>query len=141
MRAVGVDLGSRRIGIAVSDPGGVLASPHSVLQRGRSRPEDHRRIADVVVEAEAGVVVVGLPLSLDGSTGPAARAVQEEVQQLREVLPVPVEVHDERFSTVTADRSMMERRMKGEARRRVVDKVAAAVLLQSWLDSQERARD
>jgi putative holliday junction resolvase len=141
VRAVGVDFGSRRIGVAVSDPGGVLASPHSVLERGRSRAEDHRRLADVVAEVGADVVVVGLPLSLDGSEGPAARLVQDEVAELRARLAVPVEMHDERFTTVTADRSLTERRVKGRAKRRVVDKVAAAVLLQSWLDSQERDRD
>ena len=134
MRIVGIDLGSKRVGVAVSDPSGVLASPHSVIQRGGSHAEDHRRIAAVVEEYEAGAVVVGHPLSLDGSRGPAARLVEAEVEELREVLDVPVELYDERFSTVTADRSMMERDMRAEARRKVVDKVAAAVLLQGWLD-------
>ena len=134
MRAVGIDLGSKRVGIAVSDPSGVLASPHSVLQRGGSHAEDHRRIAAIVEEYEAGVVVVGHPLSLDGSVGPAARLVEAEVDELRTALDVPVELYDERFTTVTADRSMLERNMRADARRKVVDKVAAAVLLQSWLE-------
>lgn len=134
MRVVGIDFGSKRVGVAVSDAGGVLASPHSVIQRSRSKAEDHRKIAAVVDEYEAEVVVVGHPLSLDGSRGPAARLVEDEVEQLRKVLAVPVELYDERFTTVTADRSMMERDMKADARRKVVDKVAAAVLLQAWLD-------
>lgn len=140
MRAVGIDLGSKRVGVAVSDPTGVLASPHSVLQRGRSHAEDHRRIAEIVEEYGAGVVVVGHPLSLDGRSGPAARLVEAEVDELRTALDVPVELYDERFTTVTADRSMLERNMKADARRKVVDQVAAAVLLQSWLEGPGAGR-
>ena len=136
MRVVGVDLGSRRIGIAVSDPGGTIASPDRVIQRTGDRARDHRAIADVVREWDALRVVVGLPLSLDGSMGPAAQAAQAEAVELAEVVGVPVDVYDERLTTVTAERSLMEMNMKAEARRRVVDKVAAAVLLQSWLDRQ-----
>ena len=134
MRAVGVDLGSARVGVAVSDRGGVLASPHSVIQRGRSHADDHRALAAIVGEVGAEVVVVGLPLSLDGSAGRAAKLVEAEVEELRAVLDVPVEVYDERFTTVTAERSLGERGVRGQARRKVVDQAAAAVLLQAWLD-------
>ena len=79
-------------------------------------------------------MVVGLPLSLDGSLGPAARAALAEAEALAAVVPVPVETFDERLTTVTADRSLMEAKMRAPARRRVVDKVAAAVMLQAWLD-------
>jgi putative Holliday junction resolvase len=140
LRAVGIDFGSKRVGVAVSDATGTLASPHSVLQRSRSHAEDHRRIAAVVEEYEAVVVVVGHPLSLDGSRGPAARLVEAEVDELRSTLDVPVELYDERFTTVTADRSMLERNMKADARRKVVDQVAAAVLLQSWLEGPGAGR-
>ncbi|MDP8937485.1 MAG: Holliday junction resolvase RuvX [Actinomycetota bacterium] len=135
MRIVGLDLGSRRIGVAVSDSGGVLATPYSVIERSGDPAADRARIADVVQELEAGTVVVGLPLSLDGSRGPAATAAVAEVDALREVLDVPVEVHDERLSTVSAHRSLTASGLKGSARRRkVVDQVAASVVLQSWLD-------
>jgi putative Holliday junction resolvase len=134
LRALGVDLGSVRVGVAVSDPSGTLASPHSVVQRGPSHADDHRRLAEIVEEVEAAVVVVGHPLSLDGRSGPAAKLVEAEVVELEAALPVPVELYDERFTTVTADRSMLERSMKAPARRKVVDQVAAAVLLQAWLD-------
>ena len=140
MRAVGVDLGSVRVGVAVSDPSGTLASPHSVLQRGPSHADDHRRLAAIVEEVEAGVVVVGHPISLDGRSGPAARLVEAEVAELEAALAVPVELYDERFTTVTADRSMQERKMKAPARRKVVDQVAAAVLLQAWLDGPGAGR-
>jgi putative Holliday junction resolvase len=135
-----VDLGSARVGVAVSDPSGILASPHSVLARGRSHAEDHRRLAEIVEEVQATVVVVGHPLSLDGRAGPAARLVEAELVELQAALPVPVELYDERFTTVTADRSMLERNMRADARRKVVDKVAAAVLLQSWLDGPGAGR-
>ena len=134
MRTLGLDLGSRRIGVALSDPSGILASPHVVLERSGSTAGDHRAIADLVAEAGAGRVVVGLPLSLDGSTGAAARSVLAEVEDLRAALPVPVECQDERLSTVAADKTLVEAGIRGPERRRVVDKVAAAVLLQSWLD-------
>ncbi len=134
MRTLALDLGSRRIGVAVSDPSGFLASPHSVLERAGGHAADHRAIAGVVEETGAAQVVVGLPLSLSGRQGPAARLVLHEVEELRCSLPVPVELHDERLTTVSAHRSLQATGMKGPARRLAVDKVAAAVLLQSWLD-------
>ena len=136
MRALGLDLGSKRIGVAVSDRSGTIASPLTVLHRSRSRRIDHEAIARLVREEEAERVVVGLPLSLSGAVGPAAKAALAETEQLATVVGVPVESYDERLTTVTAERSMMEARMRAEARRRVVDKVAAAVMLQSWLDAR-----
>ena len=138
MRALGLDLGSKRIGVAVSDRSGTIATPLTVLARRADRAADHRAIAALVAEEEAERVVVGLPLSLDGSVGPAAKAAISEAERLSSVVAVPVETYDERLTTVTADRSLMEARMRAEARRRIVDKVAAAVMLQSWLDGQVR---
>ena len=135
-RVVGIDLGSRRIGVAVSDPGGILASPHTVIERSGDVAADREAIAAVVNEVEAERLVVGLPLSLDGRDGPAAKAARAEAAALAAVVAVPVETFDERLTTVTANRSMMDLRMKADARRRVVDKVAAAVMLQHWLDSR-----
>jgi putative Holliday junction resolvase len=134
-RALGLDLGSKRIGVALT--AGTVATPYEVVERGRSHKADHARIAALLEETGATVVVVGLPFSLDGSKGPAARLVEAEVAELEAALDVPVETWDERFSTVTANQSLMAQKMKADARRRVVDKVAAAVLLQSWLDSRQ----
>ncbi|HUP84992.1 MAG TPA: Holliday junction resolvase RuvX [Acidimicrobiales bacterium] len=141
-RVVGVDLGVKRVGVAISDVGRVLASPYEVIARSGDLTRDRARLKAIVDEVEAAVVVVGLPLSMDGSVGLAARAALDEAALLAEVLaPVPVLTFDERLTTVSADKSMMERKMKADARRRVVDKVAAAVMLQAWLDSREaRAR-
>lgn len=140
MRVLGVDLGSKRIGIAVSDRSGTIASPLTVIQRSGSVARDHRAIADLVVEEEAEAVVVGLPLNMNGSVGPAAQAAIKEASALATVVNVPVHTSDERRTTVTADRAMIEAGMNAQARRKVVDKVAAAVLLQHWLDGRDAAR-
>jgi putative Holliday junction resolvase len=135
-RAIGVDLGARRIGIAVSDPGGVLATPVTVLTRTKDRVRLHRQIAELVREYEAEVVVVGLPLSLDGSDGPAAVGAREEADELAAVVGVPVQLHDERLTTVTAHRLLAATGIDERARRKVIDSAAAAVLLQTWLDGR-----
>lgn len=134
-RALGIDLGTKRIGVAVSDGDRVLASPYEVVARSGDTERDHRRIAELVEETGSSVVVVGLPLSLDGSVGRAAAAALDEVSELRSVVGVPVETFDERLTTVSADRALLKMKMKADARRRVVDKVAAAVMLQAWLDA------
>ncbi len=136
MRVLGLDLGTKRIGVAVSDRSGTIASPLVVLERGRSRAADHARIAELVSAEEAERVVVGLPISLSGADGPAARAARKEAAALATVVGVPVETHDERLTTVTAERRLAERGVRGQRRRAVVDKAAAAVILQSWLDAR-----
>ncbi|MBA2387431.1 MAG: Holliday junction resolvase RuvX [Acidimicrobiia bacterium] len=138
MRALGLDLGGRRIGVAVSDRSGTVASPLDVILRTGSRQRDHDRIARLVADEDAEVIVVGLPLSMDGRLGPAAKAALAEVRVLGSVVGVPVLTHDERLTTVTAERSLREAGLDGRARRKVVDKVAAAVMLQAWLDSPAR---
>ena len=141
MRVLGIDLGSKRIGIATSDRSGTIATPYTVLLRCGSMGGDHRNIAKMVVEEEAVAVIVGLPLNMDGSEGKAAQAARVEAARLATVVGVPVHVHDERLTTVEADRVLMEQKMNAQARRRVVDKVAAAVMLQSWLDTQAHLAD
>jgi putative Holliday junction resolvase len=134
MRAIGLDLGTKRIGVAVSDSDGALATPIDTVQR-QNLSADHARIAWLVEEWEAEIVVVGLPYSLDGTTGPAARMALAEMVKLGDTLTVPVVPYDERLTTVTAERNLMDQGMNGVARRQVVDKVAASVILQSWLDA------
>ncbi len=162
---LGLDLGERRIGVARSDAGRRLASPYTVIERAPERAVDHRRIAELAAELGADEVVVGLPRSLDGSLGPAARSVLAELEELRAVLPVPVSSFDERFSTVEARRrrqlaeqsvagggspgSAPAMRRAGPARRRAagaqrrarapVDAAAAAVVLQARLEADRAA--
>jgi putative holliday junction resolvase len=136
-RAVALDLGTRRIGVALSDSGGNVATPYETVHRSGDRERDHRRIAERVDEAGAEVVVVGLPLSLDGSVGHAARAVLDEVDEIGATVRADVVTWDERLSTVQAERSMQAMGVRGGSRRRIVDQLAATVILQSWLDAGE----
>lgn len=136
MRAVGLDLGSVRIGVAISDSDGRVATPYEVVVRSGDRDRDHRTIAGIVADVDADVVVVGLPLSLDGTEGRAAQGARHEAGLLADVVGVPVEMHDERFTTVTAEQSLREQGVRGPRRRAVIDKVAAAVMLQAWLDGR-----
>ncbi len=101
---IGIDLGERRIGVSVSDPRRVLASPHSVITRSGEPGRDHRAIGALVSEFDAGLVVVGLPLLLSGRKGPAAEAAAAEALALEMELDVPVLLHDERLTTIEADR-------------------------------------
>ena len=136
MRALGLDLGSKRVGVAVSDGDGRVATPVEVLQRTGDRKADHRAVSALVEEWEAVVVVVGIPYSLDGTLGPMGRLMTAEAVDLAALLSVPVETYDERLTTVTAERSLREQDVRGPDRRRVVDMVAAAVMLQAWLDGR-----
>ena len=135
-RVLGLDLGSKRIGVAVSDRSGIIATPLTVIRRGSAQSVDHREIARIARDEEVEAIVVGLPLNMDGTEGRSAKAARFEVDRLATVVDMPVFLHDERLTTVEADRVLMEARMRAEARRRLVDKVAAAVMLQSWLDAR-----
>jgi putative Holliday junction resolvase len=113
----------------------------TVLQRTGSREADYRAIANLVTEYEIECVVVGLPLHMNGTLGDAAKSAIAEVEQLTSVLSVPVLTFDERRTTVTADSILMEQNMNAQDRRKVIDKVAAAVMLQSWLDGRKMMED
>lgn len=135
MRVLALDLGEKRIGVAVCDADGRVATPVTTVERHRDRPRLHRELAELVQDYDAEMVLLGLPIDLRGELGPAARSVLEERDELVSVLPVPVEVHDERFTTRIADRALRERGdLDAKARRKVVDMMAAAVILQDWLD-------
>ena len=135
-RVLGIDLGSRRVGLALSDPGRVIASPLSVLTRGKTLADDHQRIVALAVEWEVTLIVVGLPLSLTGKDGPAAIAARSEVDTLQALAgaQLPVVLHDERLTTITAQRSLRDAGVRGRDQTAIVDKVAAAVMLQAFLD-------
>lgn len=135
-RAVGVDLGSRRIGIAVSDSEGQLAFPRTVVERVPDAGAVVRAIGEVVEETGADTVVVGLPRSLDGTSGPAARRAEAEAAELARALPgVRVLLFDERLTTVSARGALAAAGHRGRRVRGRVDSAAATVLLQAWLDA------
>lgn len=139
-RVLGVDPGDRRIGLALSDSGRKVATPLEVIHRGRDAGSDWDRIGRIAREWEVALIVVGLPLSLDGSEGPAARKVRAEAAALADLTGLPVETYDERFTTVSAEAALTEQNVRGRARRDLVDMVAATVLLQAWLDRGSSAR-
>jgi putative Holliday junction resolvase len=130
-----VDVGSVRVGVAVSDPGGVLATPLVTLRRDEQGGSDLRRLSELAAEYEVVEVVVGLPRTLAGREGPAAEAARRYVDALAPLLDVPIQLADERLSTVVATRSLRERGVKGRKQRAVVDQAAAVAILQSWLDA------
>jgi len=135
---LGVDVGKVRVGVAVSDPDGILAAP--LLTVARTAADDGvRRIAELVAEHAAVEVVVGLPVTLAGREGPAAVDAREYAGRLaRAIMPVPVRLSDERMSTVVASRKLAERGLRGRRQRAVVDQAAAVEILQSWLNAQRR---
>ncbi len=136
-RVLAIDWGERRLGLALSDPTRLIASPLPVLPRAPSRQGDLDALRALVAEHEVERVVVGLPLRTDGRPGPEAERVLEVVARLRDALPVPVETVDERFSSAEARRAMAEgldtRRQRGK-----VDSVAASLFLQTWLQNHPR---
>ena len=143
-RRLGVDVGKVRVGVALSDPDGILASPLVTVPRDMgaaadSVPADIAELVRLVSEHEAVQVVVGLPVRLDGSEGAAAIDIRAYAERLaRAVGHVPVILADERMSTVVASRRLAERGVRGKRQRAVVDQAAAVEILQSWLDAQRR---
>ena len=136
-RALGLDLGDARIGVAVSDPDRRLAVPIGTIHVGQP-PGELKAVAALVAEHDVTVVVLGHPRSMSGESGARAQQAEAFADGLRAILSVPVELQDERLSTVEAERSLREAGIKGPERRRVVDRTAAAVILQAWLDAGPR---
>ncbi|MDT5006937.1 MAG: putative pre6S rRNA nuclease [Mycobacterium sp.] len=137
-RRVGVDVGSVRIGVAVSDPDGILATPVETVRRDKT--DRHlRRLTQLIGELEAVEVVVGLPRTLADRTGPSAQDAIDLAEDLgRRVAPTPVRMADERLTTVTAQRSLREAGVRARGQKAMIDQAAAVGILQSWLD-QRRA--
>ena len=131
---VGLDFGSRRIGVAVSDDTGRAAYPLSIIER-RSPKHDIQRLADLLGSRKPERLVVGLPLSMDGSEGPMARAARRFAAQLAARFQIPVELFDERLTSFEARSRLVE---LGQGRRSRVDAVAAAVILEGWLEAKAR---
>ncbi len=134
MRILALDHGTVRIGLAVSDEMKLFAQPLDCLPA-EPFAEFVQQLKAIVKEKEVDLIVVGMPRNMDGSYGPAAQRVREFVIALKEAIPMPIRTWDERLTSVTANRLLTEGNVRGEKRKEKVDKVAAAVLLQSYLDS------
>jgi putative Holliday junction resolvase len=136
-RILGVDLGARRIGLALSDPTELIASPLRVVERSGDPRADRQAIVAAARAEDAATVVIGMPKEMSGRMGKAAAAAEAEVEALRALAPdLTFEVVDERLTTVIAQRSLIEAGMTRRKRKGTVDKIAAAVILQSYLDAR-----
>jgi putative holliday junction resolvase len=139
-RVLGIDLGSRRIGVAVSDGLGLTAQPRATLPR-HGGMRDMESIAKAARDADADRIVVGLPLDPEGKEGPAAMRARAFAEKLRTTLHLPVELCDESFSTVEAEQVLLAADVSRARRKQVVDKLAAAVILQRWLDARRSSTE
>ena len=137
-KVLGLDFGERRIGVAASDVFGVMAQAVAVIER-TTLVEDVARIGEIAERRGAGKIVLGLPLNMDGSMSPQGRRVRRFANRLRRELELEVDLWDERLSTVEAERVLIEAGESRAARRAVRDGVAAAVILQGYLDAQRRS--
>jgi len=135
MRTLGLDYGTKTIGVAASDGLGLTAQTVTTLRRTNLKA-DLTALKELVREYEADRFVVGLPLNMDGSEGPRAEATRRFVEALTEVLGLPVELWDERLSTVAAQRTLLEADVSRAKRREVIDQMAAQFILQGWLDAR-----
>ena len=134
-RSLGLDIGDKRIGVALSDPGGILASPFTIINRGDEK-QDIEAIADIVNQNQVERIVVGLPRSMDGSVGRQAEKVKSFIEGLSSHIEVPLEFRDERLTTVSAKRLIREASTKKAKKKVRYDAVAAAIILQGYLDER-----
>jgi len=135
MRTLALDIGAARIGVAVTDPTGRIATPVETVAA-RPPKDAAARIATLVDELGVGCVVVGWPVNLDGSAGHAVRRTQRFVDRLEAVLDVEIERWDERMTTAVAERALLEGDVRRKNRKQVIDQVAATLILQSWMQAR-----
>jgi putative Holliday junction resolvase len=137
VRALGIDVGEQRIGVALSDPSGTLSTPHSMIRRTSKAAAE---IAALARQVAAEVIVVGLPLKMrGGGEGTQAAAVRAFAANIARAASVPVEFYDERLTSVMAERSLIDSGLKRDKRKQQIDAVAAAIILQGWLDRRRLA--
>lgn len=135
MRILGLDIGSKRIGIAVSDELGLTAQGKETLVS-KGQEADVEQIVKIAMRYQAQEIVVGLPLNMDGTEGTQAKRVRTLIERIRREVSIPVREWDERLSTVAAERALLEADVSRSKRRKVIDKLAAALILQTYLDRQ-----
>jgi putative Holliday junction resolvase len=134
-RILGMDVGSKTIGLAVSDPLGITAQGLETIRR-KNKRTDYERVARVIREFQIAEIVVGYPLRLSGMEGSQAEKVRAFADQLREHFKLPVHLWDERLSSAEANRLLRESEMSIKRRREVVDRLAAVLILQNWLEAR-----
>ena len=137
MRVMGLDIGSQTIGVAISDELGVTAQALKTIRR-RSKQEDLQELSSLISKFDIGKIVVGLPLNMDGSQGKQAERVLTWAGELHQALQIPVLTWDERLSTVSASKILLEADLSRKKRKKVIDQVAAVIILQGYLDQTGR---
>ncbi|MDD4316135.1 MAG: Holliday junction resolvase RuvX [Clostridia bacterium] len=134
MRKIAFDVGDVRIGIATSDPTGIIASGYETFTRTKSLDKDMKYLASVVKERQCDEIIIGLPLNMDGTEGRRVEIVREFGEKFKKYVGIDVLYQDERLSTVSAEKALIESGMRRDKRKTVIDKVAASIILQSYLD-------
>ncbi|AEG61367.1 Holliday junction resolvase RuvX [Desulforamulus ruminis] len=135
MRIMGLDVGDKTIGVALSDPMGWTAQGLEVIRRKNDIQEDFQRLLEIIREYGVESILVGLPKNMNGTIGPQGEKVQAFVEQLKKEINLPVKTWDERLSTVAAEKVLLQADVSRSKRKKVIDKMAAAVILQGYLDS------
>ena len=135
MRLMGLDVGDKTIGVALSDPMGWTAQGLEVIRRKNDIQEDFQRLLEIIREYGVESILVGLPKNMNGTIGPQGEKVQAFVEQLKKEINLPVKTWDERLSTVAAEKVLLQADVSRSKRKKVIDKMAAAVILQGYLDS------
>ncbi|NMA14178.1 MAG: Holliday junction resolvase RuvX [Clostridia bacterium] len=141
MRLMGLDVGERTIGVAVSDPFGWTAQGITTIRRAETIDNDLKQLKDLVMKYQVTQIVVGLPKNMNGTLGPAAERCQNMADILRESTGLPVILWDERLSTMAAERALLEGNISRKKRKRVIDKMAAVIILQGYLDFQQKNKN
>ncbi len=134
MRKIALDVGDVRIGIATSDPMGIIASGYETYTKTKSEEKDFTYFSELAKQKLCDTFVLGLPINMDGTEGPRAIMVREFGEKLKKYTDIKVVFQDERLSTVSAEKALIEGGMRREQRKKVIDKVAASIILQSYLD-------
>ena len=138
-RILGLDLGTRTIGLALSDISRTIATPFETLKRGKLAP-DLARLGKIITDEGVEALLIGLPINMDGSEGPRCQATRQFTADLLKAIDIPVAFWDERLSTRAAESALLDADMSRKRRAEVIDKVAAAVILQGFLDFLAAAR-
>ena len=141
MRALGLDIGHRRVGLALSDPLGLFAQAYDTLPRGHNDQKLAKEIALIVKKEDIEQLVVGLPLNLDGSVGIQAKRIERVIEIIQKEISLPIDRVDERLTTIAAERILIEGQVRRNSRKKVVDQIAAAMILQAWLDKRQHSKN
>lgn len=134
MRKMALDIGTVRIGIATSDPMGIIASGYETYTRSGDIDFDLEYLANLAKRKECDTIVIGLPLNMDGTEGEKVREIRFFAEKLTEYFPLKIDFQDERWSTVSAEKMLIESSVRRDKRKKVIDKVAATIILQTYLD-------